>query len=106
MSLDQMQIANNNKNIYYQERTSAVQKIENTMHELSGMFSKMAYDVNEAQFMIEKIDQNTDESLNNLEKGFKEAKKYEEGVRSNKALLLKIFFIILFFSVLYIVFVA
>jgi len=83
-----------------------VEKIEITMHELTGMFSKMANYVNEAQYMIERIEQNTNNSLNNIEKGYKEASIYEQGIKSNKALCLKVFFILVFFSVLYIVFLS
>ena len=76
------------------------------MHELSGMFSKIAHYVNEAQYMIERIDRNTDDTVLNVENGMKEVKVYHENAKSNRGLLLKIFFILVFSCVLYIVFVA
>lgn len=92
------------KSQYYQERTSTVQKIEKTMSDLQGMFTRMAHFVHEQQYLIERIDNNTDVSLNNIEAGLKEVIKIKNDVSSNRALLLKIFFIIILASVLYILF--
>lgn len=76
------------------------------MQDLSGMFTKMAQYVNEAQQYIERIDQYTSDSLSNMEKGFNEVKTTEQRESSNRLLCFKVFFIIIFFLVLYIVFIA
>jgi len=95
-----------NRNQYYQERTTTVQKIEKTLTDLQGMFVRMAQFVHEQQFMIEKIDNNTDISLNNIEAGLREVVEINKQVRSNRALIIKVFLIIIFASVIYILLFA
>jgi hypothetical protein len=50
----QSQITHDNKNQYYQDRTSAVQSIEKTMNDLSSMFSRLSHIVYEQRSMIDK----------------------------------------------------
>jgi len=95
-----------NKNKYYQERTNTVQKIEKTMTDLQGMFTRMAHFVHEQQYMIEKIDNNTEVSLSNIEAGLKEIVKIQNDVRSNRSLIIKVFLILILASVIYILFFA
>jgi len=104
INIGQTQI--DNKNQYYQERTTTVQKIEKTMTDLQGMFTRMAHFVHEQQYMIEKIENNTDISLDNIEAGLKTVVQIQNDVRSNRGLLIRIFLIIIFASVLYILFFA
>jgi syntaxin 5 len=83
-----------------------VQKIEKTMTDLQGMFTRMAHFVHEQQYMIEKIENNTDISLGNIEAGLKEVIKIQNDVRSNRGLIIKIFLILIVASVIYILFFA
>jgi len=83
-----------------------VQKIEKTMSDLQGMFTRMAHFVHEQQYMIEKIENNTDISLGNIEAGLKEVIKIQNDVRSNRGLIIKIFLILIVASVIYILFFA
>ena len=76
------------------------------MTDLQGMFTRMAHFVHEQQFMIEKIENNTDLSLDNIEAGLKEVVLIHNDVRSNRGLLIKIFLIIILASVVYILFFA
>ncbi len=92
-----------NRNQYYLDRTNAVQGIEKTMTELSQMFFRLGQMVNEQKSMIEKIDNNTDLSLKNVEEGLQELTHMQRDVRSNRKLLLKIFFILIVTSVIYII---
>jgi syntaxin 5 len=93
-----------NRNQYYQDRTGAVQTIEKTMGELASMFSRLGQLVYEQRSMIEKIDNNTDISLNNIELGERELIKIRKDVSSNRGLIIKIFLILIFTSVIYILF--
>jgi syntaxin 5 len=104
ISFEQNQV--DNRNQYYQDRSSAVQKIEKTMTDLQGMFTRMAHFVHEQQYMIEKIENNTDISLGNIEAGLKEVIKIQNDVRSNRGLIIKIFLILIVASVIYILFFA
>jgi hypothetical protein len=54
LSTQQTVRMNDNKNKYYQERFTAVQGIEKTMHDLASMFNKMTQVVYEQRSMIEK----------------------------------------------------
>ena len=92
-----------NRNQYYLDRTSAVQTIEKTMNELSQMFFRLGQMVNEQKSMIEKIDNNTDLSLKNVEEGLQELTHMQRDVRSNRKLLLKIFFMLIATAVIYII---
>jgi syntaxin 5 len=96
----------NNRNQYYQDRNVAVQGIEKMMSELSTMFTRLGQAIHEQRAMIEKIDNNLDISMNNIEMGHKEIIKMQSDVRSNRGLLLKIFFIVIVSSVIYILFLS
>lgn len=76
------------------------------MTDLQGMFTRMAHFVHEQQFMIEKIENNTDISLDNIEAGLKTVVLIQNDVRSNRGLLIKIFLIIIVAAVIYILFFA
>lgn len=93
-----------NKNQYYQDRSNSVQIIEKTMGELSSMFTRLGQLVYEQRSMIEKIDNNTDISLHNIEMGERELIKIRRDVSSNRGLIIKIFLILIFTSVVYILF--
>lgn len=93
-----------NRNQYYQDRTNSVHTIEKTMGELASMFSRLGQLVYEQRSMIEKIDNNTDVSLNNIELGERELIKIRKDVSSNRGLIIKIFLILIFTSVVYILF--
>jgi syntaxin 5 len=74
------------------------------MGELASMFSRLGQLVYEQRSMIEKIDNNTDISLNNIELGERELIKIRKDVSSNRGLIIKIFLILIFTSVVYILF--
>ena len=93
-----------NTNQYYQDRSNSVQIIEKTMGELSSMFTRLGQLVYEQRSMIEKIDNNTDISLHNIEMGERELIKIRRDVSSNRGLIIKIFLILIITSVIYILF--
>ena len=90
---------------YYSYRLNAAQGIEKMMGEISGMTNRLSQMVYEHSLMIENISQNTDIALGNVERGSKEVKDILENVKGNRALLIRIFFIIIV-SVIYILFFA
>jgi syntaxin 5 len=55
--------------------------------------------------LVERIDNNTTEALNDIEAANKELRDVYEHVSSNRRLMMKIFFILLIFSTLYIIFI-
>ena len=90
----------------YSYRLNAAQGIEKMMGEISGMTNRLSQMVYEHSLMIENIGQNTDIALGNVERGSKEVKEILENVKGNRALLLRIFLIVIVVSVIYILFFA
>jgi len=91
---------------YYSYRLNAAQGIEKMMGEISGMTKRLGQMVYEHSLLIENIDKNTDITLGNVERGAKEVRDIRDHVKGNRALLLRIFFIIIVISVIYILFFA
>ena len=91
---------------YYSYRLNAAQGIEKMMGEISGMTKRLGQMVYEHSLLIENIDKNTDITLGNVERGAKEVRDIRDHVKGNRALLLRIFFIIIVVSVIYILFFA
>jgi hypothetical protein len=90
----------------YINRLNEAQAIEKTMGEVSGMMNRLSQMVYNHTLMINNIDQNTDIALGNVERGAKEVKDIKDHVKGNRALLLRIFLIIIVVSVVYILFFA
>lgn len=95
-----------NRNDLYSERNSAVQGIEKAMTELSSMFNRISQMIYRQGEMIERIDNETTISLDNINKTQDEVFKLKDDVKSNRALILKVFGIIIAFLVLYIIFIS
>ena len=102
----QTQTTMKNNDQYYNYRLNAAQGIEKMMGEISGMTNRLSQMIYEHSLMIDNISQNTDIALGNVERGSKEVKEILENVKGNRALLLRIFFIIIVVSVIYILFFA
>ena len=100
----QTKIKKNEK--YYENRLNEAKAIEKTMGEISGMMNRLSQITYSHSLMIENIDQNTDIALTHVEKGAKEVKDILENVKGNRGLMLRIFFIIIVVSVIYILFFA
>ena len=90
----------------YISRLNEAQAIEKTMGEVSGMMNRLSQMVYNHTLMINNIDQNTDIALGNVERGAKEVKEIKDFVKGNRALLIRIFFVIIVVSVVYILFFA
>lgn len=90
----------------YINRLNEAQAIEKTMGEVSGMMNRLSQMVYNHTLMINNIDQNTDIALGNVERGAKEVKDIKDHVKGNRALLIRIFLIIIVVSVVYILFFA
>lgn len=100
------QTQTNIKKNEYINRVDEAQAIEKTMGEISGMMNRLGQMVYNHRLLINNIDQNTDIALGNVERGSKEVKDIMENVKGNRGLLLRIFFIIIVVSVIYILFFA
>jgi len=89
---------------YTTSRASAVENIERTIVELGGIFQQLATLVAAQGEMIQRIDDNIDNSSVYVEKGGESLVKYLYNVSSNRMLIVKLFLVLIVFAVIFIVF--
>ncbi|XP_057788908.1 syntaxin-31 [Salvia miltiorrhiza] len=89
----------------YQNRTTALQNVESTITELSGIFTHLATMVAQQGELAIRIDDNMDESLANVEGASNALMKYLNKISSNRWLMVKLFLVLILFLVIFIVFV-
>jgi len=89
---------------YVSNRLDAVKTIEKTMTEIQGMFSQLAIMVQEQGELLNRIDHDTLVTERNVSTAQNELLKYYNSVSSNRWLIVKMFLVLVFFSVLFIVF--
>ena len=106
LNVNNTQIQEKKQNKYYESRLEEVKAIEKTMSTVSTMMKRIGEMVYGQGLMIDNISRNTDIAYDNVEKGSQEVKKILDNVKGNRKLLLKIFLIIIFASVIYILFLA
>ena len=106
LNVNNTQIQENKKSKYYENRLLEVKAIEKTMSTVSNMMKRISEIIYGQGLMIDNISRNTDVAFENVEKGKQEVQKILDNVKSNRKLLIKIFLIIIFACVIYIVFLA
>lgn len=98
MKLEQMDPENTN-------RTTAIENIENSLHDISWIFKKFGTIVAQHEVLVERIDRNAEDALYDIEGAKKELREVYENTSTNRKLMLKIFFILICFCTFYILFV-
>lgn len=91
---------------YSQSRAVALQNVESTISELSGIFTHLATMVAQQGELAIRIDEDMDQSLANVEGARSSLLRHLNQISSNRWLLIKIFAAIIFFLVVFIIFVA
>ncbi|KAJ7546160.1 hypothetical protein O6H91_08G027600 [Diphasiastrum complanatum] len=91
---------------YMQSRAEALQNVESTISELSNIFTQLATMVAEQGEMAIRIDENMDDTLVNVEGAQGALLKYLNRISSNRWLILKIFFVLVVFLLIFVFFVA
>jgi len=89
---------------YTSSRATAVENIERTIVELGGIFQQLATLVAEQGDMIQRIDENIDNSANYVERGHGQLLKVLYNVSSSRMLIVKLFLVLIVFAVIFIVF--
>jgi len=102
----QLATINQDQDQYYSSRADAMHTIESTIVELGGIFSQLATMVKEQEEMVTRIDNNIDDTALNVELGHNEILKYFQSVTSNRWLMVKIFGVLIFFFLLFVIFMA
>ncbi|XP_057494578.1 syntaxin-32-like isoform X4 [Actinidia eriantha] len=91
---------------YMQSRAEALQNVESTIHELSSIFNQLATLVSQQGEIAIRIDENMEDTLVNVEGAQGALLKYLNGISSNRWLMIKIFFVLIFFLMIFLFFVA
>ncbi|CAG9761893.1 unnamed protein product [Ceutorhynchus assimilis] len=91
---------------YLQSRAETMQNIESTIVELGGIFQQLAHMVKEQEEMVERIDTNVQDAELNIEAAHAQILKYFKSVSSNRWLMIKVFGVLIFFFIFFIVFLA
>jgi len=69
--------------------------IQRTIADLGNIFTQLATMVANQGETIERIDQNVDETMSNVEQGHTQLLKYFKAVSGNRALIIKIFLVLI-----------
>lgn len=91
---------------YVQQRAETMQNIESTIVELGGIFQQLAHMVKEQDEMVDRIDTNVQDAELNIEAAHSEILKYFQTVTKNRWLMIKIFGVLIFFFIFFIIFMA
>ncbi|XP_066244729.1 syntaxin-5 [Euwallacea similis] len=91
---------------YLQSRAETMQNIESTIVELGGIFQQLAHMVKEQEEMVERIDTNVQDAELNIEAAHAQIVKYFKSVSSNRWLMIKVFGVLIFFFIFFVVFLA
>jgi syntaxin 5 len=92
--------------LYTNSRAEAVQSVQRTIGELATMFQKMAVMVTAQEEMIQRIDHDIDDTTDNMNNAQESLLKYFHHISSNRGLIMKVFGIIIFFVVFFVIFIA
>lgn len=79
------------QNDYIQQRGHAIESIESTINELGSIFGQLAQMVSEQGEQIQRIDENTEDVVDNVEGAQRELMKYWNRVQGNRWLVAKMF---------------
>ncbi|XP_008544679.1 syntaxin-5 [Microplitis demolitor] len=91
---------------YVMSRAETMQNIESTIVELGGIFQQLAHMVKEQEEMVERIDTNIEDTELNVEAAHTEILKYFQSVTNNRWLMIKIFAVLVFFFIFFVIFLA
>ena len=87
-----------------QARLDAIQDIERTMNDLNKIMVDISVMVEEQQVVMERIDNNVGDSLVHVERAQNQLIKILQNVSSDRGLILKMFFILVVFCVIFFMF--
>uniref|UniRef100_A0A7N0RAZ1 t-SNARE coiled-coil homology domain-containing protein n=1 Tax=Kalanchoe fedtschenkoi TaxID=63787 RepID=A0A7N0RAZ1_KALFE len=91
---------------YMQSRAEALQNVESTIHELGNIFTQLATMVSQQGELAIRIDENMEDTLANVEGAQGQLMRYLTSISSNRWLMIKIFFVLVVFLMVFLFFVA
>lgn len=84
---------------YQDARADAVRQVESTIVELGQIFNQLATMVSEQGELVERIDANVEDTATNIDAGQNQLMIYYNSISGNRALILKVFAVLLAFLV-------
>ncbi|CDP03373.1 unnamed protein product [Coffea canephora] len=91
---------------FVQSRATALQNVESTIHELGNIFTQLATMVSQQGELAIRIDENMEDTLASVEGAQSQLMRYFNSISSNRWLMIKIFFIVILFLMIFLFFVA
>jgi len=91
------------ENEYLQSRSDSIRNIEKMLNEVAGIFQRISAMVHMQEVMVDRIDKDTEDTLVNVTKAKKHIFNIYTDVSSNRKMIFTVFFMMLIFSVMYIV---
>lgn len=91
---------------YLASRNQALHEVESAIRDIGGIFQQLAHMVEEQGELAIRIDENVDETLSNVDSAQDQLLKYLNSISSNRWLIMKIFFVLMLFLVVFVVFIA
>ena len=91
---------------YLQDRANAMNQVESNIVELGTIFNKLAVMVSEHREMVQRIEDNVEDSAGNIELSMAALTDTLSGLSTNRALFMKVFGILVVFIILFITFFA
>jgi syntaxin 5 len=91
---------------FLESRAETMQIIESTVVELGGIFQQLAHMVKGQEETVQRIDINVQDAELNVEAAHNEIVRYFQNITSNRWLMIKIFAVLIFFFLFFIIFMA
>ena len=99
--MQQQQLAVPVNSTYYDSRVQAVESVQSTIAELGGIFQQLAVMVSAQGEMLQRVDENVEDALVNVQSGNEQLQLYWRNMSNNRGLMMKIFAILAFFIVMW-----
>ncbi|GBF92493.1 syntaxin-like [Raphidocelis subcapitata] len=102
----QQQLALQQTDGYLSSRAEALQNVEATIVELGSIFTQLAEMVQAQGEMAQRIDENVEETLGNVDSAKAQLMRYLNSISSNRMLMIKVFLVLMLFMAVFVLFVA
>ena len=89
----------------HKQRNESIDAIEKSLYDILGLFQRFGTIVSNHEALVERIDNNAEEALYDIEGAKNELQQVYEDTSNSRKLMLKIFFILVVFCTFYILFI-
>eukprot|EP00921_Rhytidocystis_pertsovi_P022640 GHVQ01036140.1.p1 GENE.GHVQ01036140.1~~GHVQ01036140.1.p1 ORF type:complete len:200 (+),score=23.89 GHVQ01036140.1:68-667(+) len=91
---------------YNQQRADGVEQVQRMIGELGQIFHKVASMVTQQEELVQRIDEDIDTTITNVNQGQSELLSYFQRISSDRALILKVFAVIIAFVIFFVLFLT